>query len=805
MRIAWRAPSWAGVICTLLMVAAPASAAPTINIASQMDRYADHPRAPGTYRALAGLGDPEFRPEESNGSYSWQEQESARTLFDVDWGGGCRTDYAHKTYRERVTRLGEHHRYVAQWLKVQRAVFTACKGWGQDRKVDPLPPPLALGDVELARLQQADRAYQAASQAFYRAQIAEARAAFASIAAQRGPHQATAAFMVAAIDAGSRAGRTADPRPGAIAEAKALLTSPRTAGMRVEAHELVGWLGATADTRETRAAQVAVTLDALHLPLARIRSDAEAAARYSRSVDDLSQLSTDFPNKDWWLNGAIPDGYFGSLAIAKAAKSDRLAAYSLTGEACGENGCASSAEAVRDFIEQRLADSDKAGDRDAWRFASIQQAGNYGQEEHWAEIDRLVGQVQRAPTDHDVALLALLAGEQMRQAFEGYRYDENDARADRRRAITLMVRWPWPDAAWFTRQYVKGLRTTASSGLISEARALRDRVGPRISTTNRWLVPGDLLLLLAEDRDHLVMALVEHEQAGSPLLDRLPIARLEELAGDARIPARDRARLARVAWTRAYLIERRMPKDVDGLMRSLNPDLAAGWHSKIGARTDDHALLLDMLRTPAMNLRAASRAEANYDQTEPLKPAELDVYQHSLNNWWCGPVALEYAEREETALSSALGDAQSRPAAEHMLSDSWLWQAFDRGERLRLAERPMAPRMLAEAAVAWGQKANPRRPEGADEALAFAVRATRYGCQFQGGHGPWSKAAWETLHQRFPDSDAARRTRWWFDCKHFTYGCEDSRKDDQAFLPWPDEPATTEPTAGNDGAVKGAH
>ena len=63
----------------------------------------------------------------------------------------------------------------------------------------------------------------------------------------------------------------------------------------------------------------------------------------------------------------------------------------------------------------------------------------------------------------------------------------------------------------------------------------------------------------------------------------------------------------------------------------------------------------------------------------------------------------------------------------------------------------------------------------------MAVRSTRYGCQMNGGHGAYSKAAWDLLHRKFPDSPAARRTRWWFDCRHFTYGCTDSRKDDQPF------------------------
>jgi hypothetical protein len=55
--------------------------------------------------------------------------------------------------------------------------------------------------------------------------------------------------------------------------------------------------------------------------------------------------------------------------------------------------------------------------------------------------------------------------------------------------------------------------------------------------------------------------------------------------------------------------------------------------------------------------------------------------------------------------------------------------------------------------------------------LGVAVLTTRWGCQRDGGHGAYSRAAFELLHRRFPNTDAARRTRYWYDCAHFTYGC----------------------------------
>lgn len=772
----WRAVCGA-IAITACFSSSGALAAQPVDVAREMDRYIHNPRSPDVYRALAGLGDPHFGLD-GDAPHDWQDAENTRKLFGLEWGGACRIDYALRTYRERASKLGSGHFYVNQWVKVQRAIFSACTGWNSNRTVQPLPPALAIADPVLATLQRADRAYQVASKLFYISNEAQARTAFVGIAGQRGPHRSAATYMITAIDAGSTADGSAGPNADAVGDARSLLSSHKATDFRAAAHDLIGWIGATADTRETRAAQVAVTLEALHLPLATIRSDPQSRARYDRAATDLPNLWTDFANRDWWLTGAIPERHFGSSAMAQRAKTDRLAAFHLVPRPCRTATC-STAFSLREFTRAREEDSGAARDGDAWRVAAIQNSSDYVLPDLWGEIDRLIAVVGRTPTAYHVALLGLLADEQLYRAFSGVRSSELESRPDRLRGAALMARWPWPTSDWFAERYAASLRGLVNSGQVSDARALRDGVGSRLADEDRWSVPGELVLLLAEDRDHFVRGLVKYDQTSSPLIDRLPIAELVELATDERLAARDRARFARIAWTRSYAIKKRIPKDLDRLMRALNPELATGWRSKIGARTADHALLLDLLRTPGMNLRAASRTEADYDGTERSKLSELDVYEHSLNNWWCGPLAVDYSEREEKALSGALGEGGARAVAEKMLSQSWVWQKLDRKERAALGQRPMAPRLLAEAATVWGERASPRRPNGADEALALAVRATRYGCQMQGGHGRWSKAAWDVLQRRFPDGDAARRTRWWFDCSHFYRRCTDSLEDGQ--------------------------
>jgi hypothetical protein len=70
---------------------------------------------------------------------------------------------------------------------------------------------------------------------------------------------------------------------------------------------------------------------------------------------------------------------------------------------------------------------------------------------------------------------------------------------------------------------------------------------------------------------------------------------------------------------------------------------------------------------------------------------------------------------------------------------------------------PPAPEFLAAQTVAW-VNTHPADPRAA-EALHLAVRAVRYGCGAKPGA---SKAAFQLLHRRYPDSEWARKTKYWY-------------------------------------------
>ncbi len=69
------------------------------------------------------------------------------------------------------------------------------------------------------------------------------------------------------------------------------------------------------------------------------------------------------------------------------------------------------------------------------------------------------------------------------------------------------------------------------------------------------------------------------------------------------------------------------------------------------------------------------------------------------------------------------------------------------------------PNYLCKMAIDWAT-ANPNDPRS-PEALHLAVRSTRYGCTDK-ETGKWSKAAFDLLHKRYPNTKWATATKYWF-------------------------------------------
>ena len=80
--------------------------------------------------------------------------------------------------------------------------------------------------------------------------------------------------------------------------------------------------------------------------------------------------------------------------------------------------------------------------------------------------------------------------------------------------------------------------------------------------------------------------------------------------------------------------------------------------------------------------------------------------------------------------------------------------------------------MLTERAIAWVK--NPGWLDSRDleaDALANAIVVARWSCNRQGSHAAYSREAFKLLHAKFPNSDAAKRTKYWYACPGVDGGC----------------------------------
>ena len=219
------------------------------------------------------------------------------------------------------------------------------------------------------------------------------------------------------------------------------------------------------------------------------------------------------------------------------------------------------------------------------------------------------------------------------------------------------------------------------------------------------------------------------------------------------------------------------------MTRALDPAMTKVWSAPAGrpAKPNDHTVQLDVLRSPALNLVIVDTdRDADASDTDIEQPGQslIDVVNHNDDNWWCAWQTERHAADIESLLHDALfgqiyyraedvgTDTHTalRAGLAPLLAASWAFQNQDRAEMDALAKISGAPDTLTHRVLDW--VAHPGffgSRDGQAEALALAVKSTRYGCYSDGPHGVYSKAAWTELHQRFGSTDWAKQTKYWFD------------------------------------------
>jgi len=197
--------------------------------------------------------------------------------------------------------------------------------------------------------------------------------------------------------------------------------------------------------------------------------------------------------------------------------------------------------------------------------------------------------------------------------------------------------------------------------------------------------------------------------------------------------------VAVAGWTRAVLtgndaVALQLAPVASRLSPALSNDLAA--YVRSAPATRRLAAITTMLRFPGMTPVLAPGLERE------SAIGRIDAYR---DNWWC------------TDPDQSGGPVASNGASPRFVDDAG--RAAAQAERTRLDALGDGPRYLASQAIALARQFpdDPRAPE----ILSLAVRATRYGCGLT-SMGDVSKRAFDVLHSRYPKSEWARKTPYWY-------------------------------------------
>jgi hypothetical protein len=242
------------------------------------------------------------------------------------------------------------------------------------------------------------------------------------------------------------------------------------------------------------------------------------------------------------------------------------------------------------------------------------------------------------------------------------------------------------------------------------------------------------------------------------LNERMPLSVLQAGAHRHSLPDHLRRELARAAWVRAVLLEREeVGKELVLILEKLAPELKGALQPYLSASNPDarkFAAAFIMLKFPGLwpYVRAGGGRRTAINRIDNFR-----------DNWWCsfgqeGPHDF-WNENMKLWVSTPL--RRLYPESKFDFPD-FLDQA-QRATALKewdtLVAAGTAPNYLCQQVLHWARQ-NPTDPR-VPEALHLAVKSTRYGCTDE-RTGRFSRAAYELLHRRYPGSEWARRTKYWY-------------------------------------------
>jgi hypothetical protein len=629
---------------------------------------------------------------------------------------------AARTLGERIARLGADDPAIRPWIDAQDLVFANC---GHERTATPsIPAPLAEAAPAPAR---ADRTYQIAAAHFYAGHFDEAATRFRAIAADRtSPWQPFGEYLAArALLRKGTVGSTGDASKAALIEAAAafgrIAQDPALTARRESAAGLKRFI------------ELRLRPDALRPEIVGRLTGGSSGATLEEDLAEYRHLYLlDLPADDAATpTRANPDPLTDWIDTLRAGSPDALG------------------HAVARWRESGSA---------AWLVAAMMRV--------------TPGHADEAALVAAASSVSAAAPAYPTLAFHRARLLIREGRLDDARTLTAQmaehaVTWP-PSAVNAVRALQLRLATTFDAWLTA---AVRTPVG----------FASDLV----EDVDTLGASALRDfaPDAIDVINERLPLARLVEAAHHRALSPRLQRNVLGAAITRALLVgDVETVRTLDPEVRRAYPELGAdldAWQ-KVALPEERRFLTTAMLlRYPGLRPFVAAgqrRVTADWSKQPPTWTddplTELDGLR---DNWWCaiapspkagtGPAAYgayqpglytRYGERVERLVAGLYDDPAAVPWPAFLNADE---KAQTDAEWKRLDAIDAAPDFFGAEVMDWAA-AHPGDQRLA-EALHRVVRATRLGCTTDAS-GNVSRDAFTLLHKRFPKSEWAKKTPYWF-------------------------------------------
>ena len=621
---------------------------------------------------------------------------------DYDTYLNCQQDAfenAAATLGERIKTFGADSLGVRSWVAAQDLVFANCS---EGRH---LPADASAEAPDLPPLLRADRAYQIAAANFYAGSFDEAKQAFDAIARDASsPWREKAGYLAARsmLRKGSFAEKEDEGRPSlADAETRlnAVIKDQSLAKSHHAANRLLSLVRLRLRPEET-----------LH-DLAHAITKKDASADFKQAVWDYTSLFDKFVgDEDDTTKHPVP----------ASLRADELTDWLLT----FQDPSAGAATHALERWEKTHAPP--------WLVAAMTKAS--GQQ---SGLDSLLSAAMRV--DHTSPAFPSLAFHNVRLLMESKRIDaartalDKVLSEDRSRlpasALNQLVGQRMMLAQNLEEFLQSAPRVPAGFSDDSDGREIPDDEKDSDSTTKGLKFFFDL-------------------DSANVFNQGMPVAIMKNAALSNTLAANLRRDVTQAAFMRAALLD-----DRESAMA------AAKLLGEAYPETKPFLMPYQSAATPEARRFAAAYLALKFPGLRPYVSAgtgrttelkEIDSYR---DNYWCA--------EPPAALKTWQGDEEDKPKVAPIAPPEFLKpsQALALRQAAALAALGTAPDYLCRIAIDWAGK-NPTEAR-APEALHLAVRSTRYGCTDK-ETGRWSKAAYDLLHQRYPNTTWAKNTKYWF-------------------------------------------